>query len=107
LPKKPTVKQQLKVAQMRARLGKQVKSFLQAANLFLPNLEEVDLMPLKEEIIDTPAEETVVPDPSPSKFRQIPTKFLLNSYINLTQIPSNSTQNLSQIPSRIARIQVH
>jgi hypothetical protein len=61
LPKKPTVKQQLKVAQMRARLGKQVKSFLQAANLFLPNLEEVDLMPLKEEIIDTPAEETVVP----------------------------------------------
>ena len=61
MPQKLTVKQQLKVARMRARLGKQVKAFLQAANLFLPNLEEVDLMPLKEDVIDTPAEETVVP----------------------------------------------
>ena len=61
MPQKLTVKQQLKVARMHARLGKQVKAFLQAANLFLPNLEEVDLMPLKEDVIDTPAEETVVP----------------------------------------------
>ena len=45
---------------MRARLGKQVKDFLQAAAVFLPTLEEVDLSSFKEEeMIDTPAEEAV------------------------------------------------
>ena len=58
LPQKPTVKQQLKVASMHAHLGKQVKDFLQAATVFLPALEEVDLLSCKEEeVIDMPAEE--------------------------------------------------
>src|SRR6202789_380895 len=61
LPPKPTDKQRLTVTRMRARLGKQVKAFLQEANLFLPTLDEVDLMPFQEDIIDTPAEEAVVP----------------------------------------------
>ena len=60
LPQKPTVKQQLKVASMHACLGKQVKDFLQAATVFLPALEEVDLLSCKkEEVIDMPAEEAV------------------------------------------------
>ena len=62
LPQKPTVKQKLKVARMRARLGKQVKDFLHAATIFLPTLEEVDLRPFKEEVIDTPVEEAVEPE---------------------------------------------
>jgi hypothetical protein len=61
LPQKPTDKQKLKVAQIRARLGKQVKGFLQAANVFLPTLEEVDLTTFKEEIVGTPADEAVDP----------------------------------------------
>jgi len=61
LPQKPTDKQRLTVTRMRARLGKQVKSFLQEANIFLPTLEEVDLMPFQETKIDTPAEEAVAP----------------------------------------------
>jgi len=47
---------------MRARLGKQVKDFLHTANTFLPVLEEVDLKPLDDEVIDTPAEESVEPE---------------------------------------------
>ena len=61
LPQKPTDKQKLKVAQIRARLAKQVKGFLQAANIFLPTLDEVDLTTFNEEIINTPAEEAVDP----------------------------------------------
>ena len=60
---KPTVKQQLKITRMRSRLGKQVKDFLHAANIFLPTLEEVDLKAMQEEpLIDTPAEESVEPE---------------------------------------------
>ena len=62
LPQNPTVKQQLKVARMQARLGKQVKDFLHAATTFLPTLEEVDLKPYEEEAIDTPDEEEVEPE---------------------------------------------
>ena len=62
LPQKPTVKQQLKVARLRARLGKQVKYFLHAATTFLPTLEEVDLKSFEEEVIDTPEEEAVEPE---------------------------------------------
>jgi hypothetical protein len=62
LPTKPTVKQQLKVTRMRSRLSKQVKDFLQAATLFLPIVEEVDLHPFQDELIDTPSEEAVEPE---------------------------------------------
>jgi hypothetical protein len=44
LPRKPTIKQQLKVAWMCACLGKQVKDFLEAGTVFLPGLEEGDLV---------------------------------------------------------------
>ena len=60
LPQKPTVKQQLKIASMHAHLGRQVKDFIQVATVFLPALEEVDLLSFKEDkIIETPAEEAV------------------------------------------------
>jgi hypothetical protein len=65
LPQNPTDKQQLKVARMRARLGKQVKDFLHAATTFLPTHEEVDLKPFTEEVIDTPEEEEVEPEDLP------------------------------------------
>jgi hypothetical protein len=44
---------------MRSRLGKQVKDFLHAANMFLPTVQEVDLKPMEDELIDTPADEAV------------------------------------------------
>ena len=44
---------------MRSRLRKQVKDLLHAANMFLPNLQEVDLKPMENNLIDTPTEETV------------------------------------------------
>lgn len=47
---------------MRSRLRKQVKDFLHAANMFLPNIQEVDLKPMEDDLIDTPTEETVEPD---------------------------------------------
>jgi len=47
---------------MQARLEKQVKDFLHTATTFLPTLEEVDLKPFEEEVIDTPAEEAVEPE---------------------------------------------
>jgi hypothetical protein len=62
LPQNPTVKQQLKIARMRASLGKRVKDFLRASGSFLPTLEEVDLKPSEEEDIDTPSEESVEPE---------------------------------------------
>jgi hypothetical protein len=62
LSQTPTDKQQLKVARMRAHLWKQVKDFLNSATIFLPTLEEVDLKPFEEEVIDTPAEEAVEPE---------------------------------------------
>jgi hypothetical protein len=62
LPEEPTVKQRLKVAHMRARLGKQVKDFLEAGTLFLPALEEDDLVAFPdEEVVNTPPEEAVEP----------------------------------------------
>jgi hypothetical protein len=62
LPKKPTVKQQLRVAQMRSRLTKQIKDFLDASAMFLPTIEEGDLKPFRVEEINTPAEEAIEPD---------------------------------------------
>ena len=62
LPQNPTVKQQLTVARMRARLGKQIKDFLNAASSFLPTLEEADLKGFEDESIDTPKEESVETD---------------------------------------------
>ena len=48
---------------MWSHLGKQVKDFLYATNMFLPTLEEVDLKPIEDELlIDTPAEESVEPE---------------------------------------------
>jgi hypothetical protein len=44
---------------MRSRLGKQVKDFLQASNMFLPTLQDIDLKPMEDELIDTPADEAV------------------------------------------------
>jgi hypothetical protein len=62
LPKKPTVKQLLKVSRSRARVAKQVKDFLERANSFLPAVEEKDLNQLEDESIDTPPEESVEPE---------------------------------------------
>lgn len=62
LPEKPTLKQQLKISQMRSRLGKQIKDFLNAATMFLPTMEEDDLRELEEEPIDTPMDEAVEPE---------------------------------------------
>ena len=62
LPQKPTVKQELKITRMRSRLEKQVKDFLYGANIFLPNLQEGDLKPIDEDLIDTLTEETKEPD---------------------------------------------
>ena len=61
LPQQPTVKQQLKITSMRSRLAKEVKDFLQSSTMFLPNLQEEDLEPFIEDLIDTPAEEYVQP----------------------------------------------
>jgi hypothetical protein len=36
-----------------------VKDFLHAANMFLPDLQDIDLKPVQDEPIDTPAEESV------------------------------------------------
>ena len=63
LTENPTVKQRLRIARMRARLGKQVKDFLESASYFLPALDETDIKPFEDEVndemIDTPAEESV------------------------------------------------
>ena len=44
---------------MRARLGKQVKDFLQGASSFLPTVDEADLKTFEDETINTPFEESV------------------------------------------------
>ena len=49
------------VARMRARLGKQVKDFLQGASSFLPTVDEADLKNFEDETINTPFEESVEP----------------------------------------------
>ena len=52
----------MKVNHMRARLGKQIKDFLQASTAFLPNIEELDLKSPQHELINTPEEEFVEPE---------------------------------------------
>jgi hypothetical protein len=48
---------------MRACLGKQVKDFLEAGTVFLPGLEEGDLVAFQEEeVIDTAVDEAVEPE---------------------------------------------
>ena len=54
LSRKPTVEQQLKISRSHAYLGKQVKDFLDRASSLLPTIEETDLKPLDDELIDTP-----------------------------------------------------
>lgn len=65
LPKKPTVKQQLKVSRMRASLGKQVKDYLKRSSTFLSAIEETEFKPLDSDSIDTPPEESVEPEDFP------------------------------------------
>ena len=55
MPKKPTTQQQLKVA--RIWLLKQVKDFLKSTSSFLLNLEDAELKPFEEELINTPSDE--------------------------------------------------
>jgi hypothetical protein len=62
LPQKPTEKQLLKMSRMRSRLSKQIKNFLDAANLFLPNLEDEDLKASADQSFDTPPEESEEPE---------------------------------------------
>ena len=59
LPWNPTVKQQLKISCSHAYL---VKDFLDRVSYFLPTIEETDLKPLDDELIDTPLEESVEPE---------------------------------------------
>jgi hypothetical protein len=47
---------------MRARLGKQVKDFLDTGSSYLPQLEDDDLKAFEDESIETPAEEFVEPE---------------------------------------------
>jgi hypothetical protein len=47
---------------LRARLGRQVKDFLDRASSFLPTIEEDDLTLIDDEAIDTPPEEFVEPE---------------------------------------------
>lgn len=62
MPQKPTEKQLLKMSRMRSRLSKQIKNFLDAANLFLPNLEDEDLKASADESFDAPPEESEEPE---------------------------------------------
>ena len=62
LPQKLTVEQQLKISCSHAYLGKHVKDFLDRVSSFLPTIEETDLKPLDDELIDTPLEESVEPE---------------------------------------------
>jgi hypothetical protein len=56
------VNQLLKVSHLRTHLAKQVKDFLHRAQFFLPPLEEGDLRPIEDEVIETPSEESVEPE---------------------------------------------
>jgi len=56
------VTQLLKVRGSRARLAKKIKDFIQMSNSHLPPLEEGDLRPYEDEVIDTPSDESVEPD---------------------------------------------
>jgi hypothetical protein len=62
LPQKQTIKQQLKIATLRARLSKQIKYFFQDSTIFLSSLEDTDIKLFEEEVVDTPAEEAVDPE---------------------------------------------
>jgi hypothetical protein len=62
LPENPTITQQLKVKRMEARVGKQIKDFLQTAHSFLPNVEDIDMEPFTHEYIDFPVDDLVGPD---------------------------------------------
>jgi hypothetical protein len=62
LPEKPTMRQQLKVQHMQARLRQQIKDFLHGSSSFLPSLEDMNLELLWYESINTPMEEFVEPE---------------------------------------------
>ena len=62
LPPNPTISQQLTITRMQARLRKKIKDFLNESNIFLPHLEDDDLKPFEEELIDTPDEDAVEPE---------------------------------------------
>ena len=59
LNRNSTVKQQLKVARMRAALGRRVNGFINDAAAFLPTIEEGDLKPCEDEEITTSEEDPV------------------------------------------------
>ena len=65
--KKPTLNQKLKVARMRARLGRQVNDFINSASTFLPNLEESDLKPTEDEEIAQPEDQYYVEPEEPEE----------------------------------------
>jgi len=62
LPEKLTVKQQLKLKHMRARLEKKIKDFFLASDSFLPSLEEADFKPFQDEVINMPEEDFIEPE---------------------------------------------
>ena len=64
MTQKPTVKQQLNIARMRSRLGKQVKDFLFKSTVFLPTLGDANLKPHQDDLINTPDDEAVEPEDS-------------------------------------------
>ena len=97
LPWKPTVEQQLKISRSRAYLGKQVKDFLEGASSFLPTIEETDLKPLDNELIDTPLEESVEPEEA----MEVPPEEDLFYEEDETQAPSILPEEVLPLPSNI------
>ena len=92
MPQKPTVAQLLKVNHLRARLAKQIKEFLEAANLHLPPLEEMDLRSFDDEVVDTSSDESVEP------------KVLLDG--SLDEGLSGDEEDESKVPSTLAELVV-
>ena len=87
------MKQQLKIASMRSRLAKEVKDFLQSSIMFLPNLQEEDLEPFIEDLIDTPAEEYVQPAD--------PVDFSLYDDLYYEEEPEDDYSGFSDVPESI------
>ena len=87
------MKQQLKIASMRSRLAKEVKDFLQSSTMFLPNLQEEDLEPFIEDLIDTPAEEYVQPAD--------PVDFSLDDDLYYEEEPEDNYSGFSDVPESI------
>jgi len=85
------VRQQLKVQSIRARLGKQIKDFFRASESFLLNLEEVNLKPFEDNLINTPMEEFVEPE-------DFVDSSLDNDFLNLEE---DKAEALSVVPESV------